>query len=341
MRKLWMRICLTAAVLAAAWYLPAASQTVLAAWATVQGTVESSTTPELLYLKTAQGQMQIKIDAETNTSQCKILLPGRAVTVGVNTGTDGYLHAESIIGSSASSLITVDKKNTMGVTGTLASGTTVEMLYIKTNGGVIQAKLDDDSDLSGVTVLVIGKNVNVTLGRGSDAYLHVLKVTDGADTQRIVANVPVNGVNTTQVPGTIQSNTKNGTMVLKTSAGTMEIRIDGSTDLTGCKLLVPNRTVTAYIYLGSDAYVHAAKVASTENAQNAASPALSATVKGQIMSGTTADTLYLSTSGGNMTIKLDSSTNMNSVGALYIGSTITVQVGVGTDGFLHAITITY
>lgn len=344
MRKLITRIGMAVIACAAALLAPGAGRPVSAAWVTVQGTVEKETSAELLYLKTAQGVMQIKIDPATDLTKCHILLPGQSVTAGINMGSDGFLHAESLSGETAAGPVTVNRQNPVTVDGTVAQGTTADMLVLSTSGGTMQVKLDHDSDMSGAGVLVLGRKIRVTLGYGSDAYLHVLKVSPEAVAVAVQTIPQVPGaavnVNTVQVAGVLQNGTTGGTLILKTIGGTMELKLDGTTDLTGCKLLVPNRSVTAYVYHGNDAYLHAARVAPSGSLPAATSPAVAATVRGKVMSGTTADTLYLSTTGGNMTIRIDGGTNMDNVGAVYIGSTVTVQVGFGTDSYLHAVSVT-
>lgn len=52
--------------------------------ATVQGTISSGTTSDLLRLSTPQGNMEIKLDSDTDASACKILLPGKKISVSVS-----------------------------------------------------------------------------------------------------------------------------------------------------------------------------------------------------------------------------------------------------------------
>ena len=64
--------------------------------ATVEGTVLSETTQELLHLSTKDGKMEIKLDSNTDASGCKLLLTGEKISVSVSHGSDGYLHAVKI-----------------------------------------------------------------------------------------------------------------------------------------------------------------------------------------------------------------------------------------------------
>ena len=65
-----------------------------------------------------------------------------------------------------------------------------------------------------------------------------------------------------------------------------------------------------------------------------------ATVKGSVMAGTTTELLKLSTKEGNMEIKLDSGTDASACKILLPGSSISVSVSHGNDGYLHAVKIT-
>lgn len=64
--------------------------------ATVEGTVLSGTTSDILKLSTREGDMEIKLDSGTDTSACKILLPDKKISVSVSHGSDGYMHAVKI-----------------------------------------------------------------------------------------------------------------------------------------------------------------------------------------------------------------------------------------------------
>ena len=96
----YVKLLLAAVLLCGMFVMPAASAKVRAAEviATVHGTVSSGTTSELLRLSTREGEMQIKLDSGTDTSGCKILLPGSKVSVSVSHGSDGYLHAVKLTG---------------------------------------------------------------------------------------------------------------------------------------------------------------------------------------------------------------------------------------------------
>ena len=89
--------------------------------ATVEGTVLSGTTSDILKLSTREGDMEIKLDSGTDTSACKILLPDKKISVSVSHGSDGYMHAVKITGEAQASSVSVDASTTATVTG-YASG---------------------------------------------------------------------------------------------------------------------------------------------------------------------------------------------------------------------------
>ena len=77
--KLFTAVCLTGSLLfAPLCTLDASAAEVIA---TVQGTVKSGTTSEMLLLDTPQGKMEIKIENATDTTAGKILLPGQSVRI--------------------------------------------------------------------------------------------------------------------------------------------------------------------------------------------------------------------------------------------------------------------
>ena len=141
--------------------------------ATVYGTILSGTTEELLMLSTAQGKMEIKLDSNTDASACKILLPGREIYVDVTYGSDAYLHAAKITNSTPVDASTIDYSSTVTVTGEIDDKTREDILYLDTPQGEMQIKLDATTNMNGVTVLVAGKEYQVTCARGSDV-LHLV-----------------------------------------------------------------------------------------------------------------------------------------------------------------------
>ena len=305
---------------------------------TISGTVVSGTTDDTLYLSTTSGKMEIKLDSNTDTSSCKLLLPNDNIDVTVYRGSDAYMHASKISNGENETAATVDTVHTATVNGTIASGTTSRLIYFSTSAGTMQIKLDSTTDTSGCGVLTIGKEVSITFGRGSDAYMHAIKIDKKAGT---ATTVVVNGQTMPNVYGTVGSNTSSTYLYLRTSSGTMEIKVDSNTDISGCKALISSQPIYVACYRDTDAYMHAAKITSAlDNSFNSATVNSSSpvTVIGTVASGTTPYILFLSTNSGTMQIRLDDNTNMNGR-PLTLGKSVQVSLGYGSDYYHHAISI--
>ncbi|MBD5496034.1 MAG: hypothetical protein HDR12_17120 [Lachnospiraceae bacterium] len=155
--------------------MPAAAVT--AQTTVVTGTVGNNTTENMLYLATSGGEMNIVIDANTDSRFGMILTPGRSLTLSVYRGSDAYMHAAMIVGTkTASSAVQVDTAAPMTVTGTVSSKSTEDIMYLNTPQGEMLLKLDAVYNVSNCKVLISGKQVTVTCARGSDAYLHALTI---------------------------------------------------------------------------------------------------------------------------------------------------------------------
>ncbi|MCI2050098.1 MAG: hypothetical protein LKJ76_10365 [Lachnospiraceae bacterium] len=307
---------------------------------TVSGTVGSKTSDVFLYFETSAGEMIIKIDTSTDTTDCKILIPGKAITVTCYRGNDAYLHASRISSSEVQTNVVVDKQNVTSVYGRVESGTTDSLLYFNTSGGEMQIKLDKDTDMSACTILTVDKWITVTVGRGSDAYMHAVKITDGnVASGSSYATVTPTSANVT-VSGTVYSGTSTSLLCLATSGGVMQIRLDANTNLSNCKMLFPDQYVTAVVYRGSDAYMHAASITNNTVISNwgATLEGSTSTVTGTLTAGTTSQVLYLSTSGGIMQIRYDGTTNLSS-GMLVLGKNVKVVCSRGNDAFMHAVAV--
>lgn len=306
---------------------------------TVQGKVRTNTTSSMLYLSTSAGNMEIKIDSSTDTTNCKVLFPDNTVTVECYGGFDGYLHASKLSNGKSSGPVTINSNNPTTVQGTVASNTTDDLLYLSTSGGTMQIKLDTTTDLSGCKVLTLNKNVTVKCGGGSDGYLHALSISDVASS---VTTTTFNGQTATVLSGTVQDKTTTSLLKLSTAGGNMEIVLDIATDISKCKVLTPGQNVSVAVYRGSDAYMHAAQVVDNSNPVSTSTATVNTnaavSVTGTVASGTNSQTLYLSTSGGTMQIKMDTSTTMSN-GILMIGRSIKVSCAGASDGYLHAISI--
>ncbi|MCR5675442.1 MAG: hypothetical protein K6G16_07025 [Lachnospiraceae bacterium] len=312
---------------------------VCAANTTVTGTVGKETKADLLYLGTSGGTMQIKIDSGTDLSECKVILPGTALSVEVYYGSDAYMHAAKIKGGVVGPQATIDTANTTNVTGTISEGTTSDLIYLATSGGTMQIKLDTTTDTSGCRVIMLGKSVQISVARGSDAYMHALTITDISSGTSYSSSAVSSG-NYAGLPtasGTISSDSSMSAVYL----GSTKYVIDPDTDFTSCKAYFVGRSATVTYYKGIDGVLHAARIVDVSPSSNATvSNSVMATVTGKVTGDSRDSVIYLSTDGGTMQIKLDTSTNTDSCGALYAGKTVKISVAHGSDEYLHALTVT-
>lgn len=322
--------------------------------ATVQGTVANGTTAELLYLSTKDGVMQIKLDSGTDVSGIKVLLPNTSLYVSVTHGNDGYLHAAKIFTDAPVTEVKLDSSNSVTVKGTIGENSKGDLLYFKTNQGVMEIKLDASTKMNAGAVLVVNKTYSITCVRGSDAYLHAASIDDPSGVVTGIAGtsgaaytpMPASAVAaaTTVFTGTVGSNTKENLLYLNTSGGEMQIVIDANTDSRFGMVLTPGRQLTLSAYRGSDAYMHAAVIIASKTAVPAVQVDSSApfTVTGTVGSKSNENTLYLNTAQGEMELKLDVLNNVTSVTnckVLVSGKQVTITCGRGSDAYLHVLTI--
>ncbi|MBQ9644079.1 MAG: hypothetical protein IJV26_08595 [Lachnospiraceae bacterium] len=339
-QKLVRGLLLSAAVAVASMSIaataPAAAVSVRAEQTiTVSGTIQGGTTDQILKVRTSGGDMLIKIDSSTDFGNSKVLLPGKTVTLEVYRGSDAYMHAAKITGAVIAQEAVVDKVNTAVVNGTIADGTTDSLLKLNTSGGQMLIKMDSSTDLSNCHVLVLGRQLSVTIGRGSDAYMHAIKIVDGALAAAAASGSNAN-ISGTMVQGTVADGTNDGLLKLNTAGGQMHIKIDGNTDYSQGKVLVPGLTVGVDFYRGEDAYNHAKKIVGLTPANSGASlDGARTTVAGTVAGGTNESVLFLSTSGGTMQIKLDQ--GAATPGVLTLGKSVKLTVARGSDAFMHAV----
>lgn len=316
--------------------------------ATVDGTVMTGTTADMLYLATKDGNMIIKIDAGTDVSACRLLLPNQKATVSVSHGSDGYLHAVKITGDAKTPQVTYDASKASVVSGTISDKSTGALLYFNTSAGEMQIKLDYSTDMSGCRVLVADKTYTITCVRGDDAYMHAVIISEGtsgstAANNNISGAAPAGTVaaSTTLVSGTVSDQTKENLLYLATKDGMMQIVIDGNTDSRNGLMLITGKTVSVSVYRGDDAYMHAAVITGKKNPETAASvnSQSGCTVTGTVGSKSTENMLYLNTGGGEMTIKMDALRSLNNCKVLIGGKKISVNCGYGSDAYWHALDI--
>lgn len=332
---------LLAAMMLLTAFLPAGAMQIRAAEviATVHGTILSGTTEDVLLLSTAQGKMEIKLDSNTDASACKVLLPGREIYVEVTHGSDAWLHAAKITSSTPAEASTIDYSSSVTVTGKIGDKTREDILYLNTAQGEMQIKLDSTTNMNGVTVLVAGKEYQVTCARGSDAWLHAVSISD-ANTSKVTTEM-VNGVSVTTVTGKVTDQTKENLLYLSTDGGVMQLVIDDSTDTSNGRVLVPGRQVTVSFYRGSDAYQHASRIVGEKESASQVSVNTDSTavVVGTVDGKSNENVLYLNTSGGMMELKLDALSSMSNCKVLVRGKQIVVSCAHGSDAYMHAVSI--
>ncbi|MBR1471823.1 MAG: hypothetical protein IJ600_09310 [Lachnospiraceae bacterium] len=311
--------------------------------ATVSGTVQDGCTDEMFNLKVSGNIMKIKIDANTDVSLIHALIPGTTITAAIYTGDDRYLHAYKLAGSIALQNSAVrDTSNSITVTGTVQKNTTDNILYLSTNGGNMTIKLDTDTNISKNGLLVIGKKVNVTAQRGSDAYLHAVTIssdsTYGASIGSVVAMSETTGKTSAdiKVEGTVKKETTNAVLQLSTSGGDMTIRIDANTKWTDSTAVKTGEKVTAVVYRGEDKYMHAASVTSKLDTP----PATTLNGASQVaFTGTLRKvdgyTLTVKTAEGDQIFRFDNSSDFKEYRLLQEDRTVTVIGVVGADGYWH------
>lgn len=306
---------------------------------TFTGKIDDRTTAEKMYLSTSGGTVEIKIDDSTDNSEAKFFFPGTKVSVTCSTGSDGYWHATSIKSEVKPGKAEVDSNKTSNVKGKIAKGTTKEMIYLKTNDGTMEIKLDPETDLSGVKCIMIGREVEIVCARGSDAYMHAVSVKDKATNALSSANVAKYG---SGVRGTVTDQTTSNKLVIKTSEGKMEFAIDGNTDASEGRAIFPGTNVTVYFYRGNDAWNHVSKVVNENDSPSATvtiDERSKATVTGRIKDKTKESTLYLSTKEGTMEIRLDTNTAFNNIPFLMEDKRVVVTLATGSDGYNHALSV--
>ena len=236
------------------------------------------------------------------------------------------------------------------VSGTVKSGTTSDLLLLSTNDGLMEIKIDSSTDTSECKLLLPNSKISVSVAHGNDEYLHAVKISGATQ----VAGVSLDFSTSATVTGTIQEKSKSDLLYFKTSAGVMEIKLDTTTDMSGCKILVTDKNYSITCVRGSDAYMHAVSI--SDSAVGASSPAQGSSgsfssytpapeteitsdiswVTGTVSDKTKEDLIYLSTSGGDMQIKIDGNTDSRNGMVVMPGTKLTISVYRGSDAYMHA-----
>lgn len=132
----------------------------------------------------------------------------------------------------------------------------------------------------------------------------------------------------------------------------MQIKLDTTTNMSGCTVLVVDKSYSIVCARGSDAYMHAISIADSASVgignvdtSITPAPASAVTAKTMTVTGTVSDKtkenlLYLSTNDGEMQIVIDNNTDSRNGLVLTPGRKLSVSVYNGSDAYLHAASIT-
>lgn len=230
--------------------------------------------------------------------------------------------------------------DTTTVSGTIEQGSTNEIIKLKTSQGVMELKLDSNTNYNGYKVFLPGKSLTVEIKYGNDGYWHIATIKSAT----VVTNVTVDKSNLTAVSGVIKGAASDDVLRFDTSNGEMLIKIDKDTDFSGCSALVVGGSYTIKVGYGSDSYMHAVYVydgangytGSSSSSSNTSNVKAEATVTGNVSSKSTTSLLVLDTAQGEMQIKLDQYNG--GLRILIGGQKITVGINYG-DGYWHAVSI--
>lgn len=234
------------------------------------------------------------------------------------------------------------------VQGSVMAGTTNDLLKLSTKEGNMEIRIDSGTDASACKILLPGKSIYVSVSHGSDGYLHAVKITSVAQAQSISLDSNTNAT----ITGTINEKSKDDILCVNTAQGEMQIKLDPTTNMSGCSVLVVNKTYTITCARGTDAYMHATSIVdsasgSVGDATMTAASSLTPSPAGTVTAGTSTVTgtvdsktkdglLYLTTSYGEMQIVLDGNTDSRNGIFLMPGRTVTTTVYRGSDAYMHA-----
>lgn len=233
------------------------------------------------------------------------------------------------------------------VQGKVMEGTTSSMLYLNTSDGKMEIKIDGETNASGCKVLLPKKVISVSVSHGSDGYLHAVKISES----QVDASISLNMDSVATVTGTLNKKTTADVLHLDTVHGEMELKLDATTDMSGCSLLVVSGNYTVRCVRGSDAYMHAVSIsdsgsipsysASAQAEQSAVTnvSGTTRTVTGTVTDSTEESKIYLSTAEGLYIFKIDDNTDTSRGRVATPDNKLMVTFYRGSDDYQHAATV--
>lgn len=313
-------------------------ETLAAETVTVSGKIKSGTTNEMIYLDADGSEMKIKIDENTDLSNCKLLLEGAKVKIDVYHGSDKYLHAAKIVtdGSVAS---TVTTGSTVIISGNVKSGTTTELLKITSILGDFDIKMDTATDVSGCKYIAVGRNILITCGKDTAGKLYAIKVEDGTNVKP--SSSSSSAQSTATISGKIDSSSNTSVLYLNNETGKITVKLDSDTQVPKGVVLVKDSTVTVTVYTGSDNSLHAQKIVQSRTSNTSAVDTSKLyKISGKVADGSTTDMIKFDMGDGSvMNLKLDDNTQCTDGIILTKDTKVTVTCGRGADAYMHAVKI--
>ena len=222
---------------------------------TITGTISDKTNGDVLYVDTAQGEMQIKYDQTTNINGCSVLVANRKYNITCARGSDAYMHAISIADASNTQNNSSSSMGGTYVNGTVSGKTTSDVLFLDTKDGTMEFKVDGNADTTNGKWKTTGTKLTVWFYRGGDAYLHANRVAEGTTTGGNNSNTT--GTVTNTFTGTVSGKTTESVLFLDTKDGTMEFKIDSNANTINGLVTVAGNRMTVGGYNGNDGYWHA------------------------------------------------------------------------------------
>ena len=224
----------------------------------------------------------------------------------------------------------------MTYSGTVSEKTTSDVLYLSTSGGTVQIKIDGSTEFSNAKFLLPGNSITANCYVGTDEYWHATKLSGSSS----AGKVSVDQSTKATVQGRVAKGTSEDLLYLVVDNGPMQIKLDGDTDLSGCRFLIVGKTVSVSCARGSDAYMHALSISDVGGASSSGGSSVGTasgnSVTGTVEKGTTSSILFLETSGGTMQFVLDLATDASECRTLIPGQSVTVTFYRGSDAWNHS-----